>query len=874
MPKINFSDWQKSNINVIERRALWSSHFLCATHNSFVLPLHFMFVLSRFHLMFVSQRLIKFRKLPRGWRIFFNLGGYRGVVAMIKAMKHECHRIVVSLVYDSVAVSEFRFRHRLMIDELDKLFIDTITCIAIDHVPIYSDTVGSHVLERESENILFECDEVISSDSPQGDFNTSEFNDKISVDNVLVSSILVIDAFLRRFLAASTEISFSSELASCHSHAEYPLPTVSDDQPFIANRVIQSTEIVQENALSSDHVTSVTKSEDSTESTPILICHSRSASRVSSRPPSSGMPNENADTRTSTDDIPDFETLFSFSTADDLESQDISVLISDMIDCVCNFRIDIVPTQTPQYFPESGKDLETVHTFHYDLSMVKTAVEHCSPKSCSWNFYMCVSFYTRIDLVRISAVQSGHELHLLSLRWIDFSSICFPCDSGVRVCLRFQGGFSSLIICQSRYDEIMKIRRVHAARQVESLARDNRIRDCKSFYLKQKLDCKHSASSIVHPENSLRRKVNTSEFKPLFFHQCKEHHGRATVYETPSHMRAKGLLSTARMPYLNLVKLLQSAIFEESTSRVLAEVTSGLKSSRLVVCDHAGKLSSTPIPQLVVESTSSSSALQVQSPLCERIHSSVGHKIHAQRMNRIISKQLVTCIVPQVQVLDFFNGAEASPPFQQNCDTHTEIVGESHEQGTFVLSLDDRSASKTPSCAESCNASRNAESSEPILTATTTRSIHSRGSVTFRLPTAETFDTESASVIFTPQPPAVAHGKLLSPRVIAQRELVSKIPQIVQSPRHYVPQKLVARGRFKCKSVAPAPNQQQQATEVTISLSETSIRGLSEISGSNSSDLISLKLIPIHSIHNPEAQVRLFNTPRRSIRSNSTGTQF
>ncbi len=167
------------------------------------------------------------------------------------------------------------------------------------------------------------------------------------------------------------------------------------------------------------------------------------------------------------------------------------------------------------------------------------------------------------------------------------------------------------------------------------------------------------------------------------------------------------------------------------------------------------------------------------------------------------------------------------------------------------------------------------ESSELILnTATTTRSIHSRGSVTFRLPTAERFDSESGSVVFTPQPPAAAHGKLLSPRVIAQRELVSKIPQIVQSPRHYVPQKLVARGRFKCKSVAHVPKQQQQVTEVSISLREDSIRGLSEISGNNLSDLISLKLIPIHSIHNSEAQARLFNTPRRSIRSNSTGTHF
>jgi len=155
--------------------------------------------------------------------------------------------------------------------------------------------------------------------------------------------------------------------------------------------------------------------------------------------------------------IRDFQDLLSFTVTENRDELDnISSLIKDMVTCICDCWIDIppiAPSPTPPSFSNGGKELDNTFTFQYKLPMVASPeiATHYALKPCSWLLYMSLTFYTCVDLVCISAVRAGQELHLLSLSWDDFSSMCFSCEFGVRVFLRFHGVFSSLLICKSRF---------------------------------------------------------------------------------------------------------------------------------------------------------------------------------------------------------------------------------------------------------------------------------------------------------------------------------------------------------------------------------------------------------------------------------------
>jgi hypothetical protein len=138
----------------------------------------------------------------------------------------------------------------------------------------------------------------------------------------------------------------------------------------------------------------------------------------------------------------------------------------------------------------------------------------------------------------------------------------------------------------------------------------------------------------------------------------------------------------------------------------------------------------------------------------------------------------------------------------------------------------------------------------------TSRLLDSRDSLSFRLPTSETkSDSASMMITFTPQPPSVLPCKLPSPRFIAQKQLASEIPLTAQSPRHYVPHKLVARGRFRSTSAVHHPKQQQHTSQVTISLRDVPL-----ISPPNEGYTDMSNTTYLHG--------RLLNTPRKSTRSN------
>jgi hypothetical protein len=98
----------------------------------------------------------------------------------------------------------------------------------------------------------------------------------------------------------------------------------------------------------------------------------------------------------------------------------------------------------------------------------------------------------------------------------------------------------------------------------------------------------------------------------------------------------------------------------------------------------------------------------------------------------------------------------------------------------------------------------------------------SRGSVSVRIPTAEKSDTASMMIVFTPQPPPANRCNTISPRVVVQKELLNDFPLSSKSPLQYIPQKLVARGRFKSTPIAYPPKQQQQPSHITLSLLDTS----------------------------------------------------
>jgi hypothetical protein len=277
------------------------------------------------------------------------------------------------------------------------------------------------------------------------------------------------------------------------------------------------------------------------------------------------------------------------------------------------------------------------------------------------------------------------------------------------------------------------------------------------------------------------------------------------------------------MPFLNLVKLLQSAI---SMYRAEKHLESTLKHSEQPFSE-SNFLSSSPLLSLIPEP-----------PKHENTVPSARH-IRSQPLTRPIATKLpsrphISCFIPKVRDLSFSTDQEApcSLPFV------------AHE------SIDSAKSFKVTTKVELCDVSE-----PPDDNFNTSRLLDSRGSLSFRLPTSETkSDSASMMIMFTPQPPSVLHSKLPSPRFIVQKQLASEIPLTAQSPRHYVPHKLVARGRFRSSSAVHHPKQQQHTSQVTISLRDAL---LANPPNEGYTDMI----------NTTDSHGRLFNTPRKSTRS-------
>lgn len=779
----------------------------------------------------MPQRLLKFRKLPRGWKLFFNHGGYRNVITTAKSLQNECYSVIVSLAYDAAAFAEFRRRHTLIMNELDNLFLDTLNSIVnADHFTNSYQTVQNLLVENDTGCFLDESENVRTAvNSLQFSMERSHLHNYCVEDDLRRQAILLIDAVFRRFLVALTQMCVRNEDSSRdgsqhENQIDLEISNIHSLDILDKNDASDTSDIELGDGIFSSFTPEPTVSDDSTEHAQHHIYRAQSASRSSSDSRNSGLLSPSDDNKTHTssvDDSQNLETFFSFMSTDDIECQDISILLSNMIDSVCNLWIDVPPSQTSQISFQNGKDVDETYTFQYGLPMVTSSVEYRALKNCSWSFYMCVTFYTRIDLVRISAVQCNHELPLLSLTWNEFSSICFPCESGVRVCLRFQGSFSSLIICQSRYNEIIKIRKVHAARQVANLARENRVRDCNMLCTKQTAGSICTDNSNQFPGKESRP---SSQLNHILPHRRQVPPLRAKV-STISQLREKGLLSSTRMPFLNVVQLLQSAILLHRSTAALSipALPDLIPSADHFFCNHSG---------------TASNLLHPHPPKVDKSLSSSVKTIHSQRISRVICQPRISCTIPQVQL-----SRECDFPHDSNhgaCPASSEPLSNMEPCGLLKISESPEHLAHTVS--------------------DTPRLLDSRGSLSFRLPSAEKSDTISMMVTFTPQPPSILPKKFLSPRVVAQRQLISEIPLTTHSPRQYVPQKLVARGRFKSTSVLLVQTPQHQASHVTLSLYGTHSRGVLASSHPDSRNQ-----------DDAESQTLLFNTPWRSTRNHSRG---
>lgn len=749
-------------------------------------------------------------------------------------MKRECLNIATCLAYNAAVISESRNRHASLIKELQKLFIDTMSSIITEQLSDSLVTAECHLPHTENgpgDNPL----------STLEDTPTSSLSNVELIDATLTFStpaIVIIVAVFKRFLARATNAKVQNQVAlnDCREGHGFTTSAGSNGPSGISSesdRVCNS-----DDAISLDHLTDLPKHEDFIVHSPMHVDH-ESCSRCSSNSQCSQvtLQNEIDDAYTSSEEFQDFENLLTLT--NDFASEDIGVLLSDMLDCVCNSWLDINPSQTPQ---EIGKDFDSAYKFQYDVPifpMASASSECHSLKPCSWGFYMCITFYTQIDLVRISAVHCGRELHLLSLSWIDFSSICLPCDSGVTVCLWFQGKFSSLVICQSRYNQIMKIRQVLAARKLASFVRENRIRDYNSFHSKNKTNRILVQESNLLPENSLMQSVQNTQ---SLHHHSHNHKELAKSYTNIIQPRAKDMvMSPHRMPFLNLVKLLQSAISIRFKRTKLTPVLDDL---------HCNPVTLTQ-----------ASALRLQHPKSERQFSSEEHSspkppksqislssaVRTLRLSQRISINLpghprVTCRIPKVFELQYPDNEESFQPVQIAQKPKDIGQHDSGQESSFVA---------TPFAEPSISKVEPFDCFDNGLIIP--RMSDSRDSLSIRLPTAEKSDTASMMVLFTPQPPSTLPNRMRSPRVVTQKELLNEIPLTAQSPRHYVPHKLVARGRFKSGSIVYAPKQQQQASHVTLSLCDSPARvGAADFKTVStkktvSSDFINILESPFHS---------------------------
>jgi hypothetical protein len=308
------------------------------------------------------------------------------------------------------------------------------------------------------------------------------------------------------------------------------------------------------------------------------------------------------------------------------------------------------------------------------------------------------------------------------------------------------------------------------------------------------------------------------------------------------------------MPFLNVVHLIQSAILmhRSSITSYIPAPQNLVLSAEQLFCNHSG---------------TTSSLLHPHPPKVDKSLSSSVQKNHSQRISRVVCHPRISCIIPQVQF-----SSECDFPHDINHGAYPDDIGVSNQHAPLSLEPSNPALSQPLASMQSCGSSMDCKSPEHLahIASDTPCLLDSRGSLSFRVPTAEQSDTASMMVTFTPQPPSILPKTFPSPRVVAQRELISEIPLTTHSPRQYVPQKLVARGRFKSSSVVLVQKPQHQASHVTLSLYGTHSPGMlaasNDVTASHPDSLNRDNATYI-----PESQTRLFNTPWRSTRNHSRG---
>ena len=408
----------------------------------------------------------------------------------------------------------------------------------------------------------------------------------------------------------------------------------------------------------------------------------------------------------------------------------------------------------------------------------------------------------------------------------------------------------------------MKLRQVHSARKLSSLLRDQHIREYNLLHSKDKKIDRQRINFTDFPSipNQIRQP------KPLIICPRKLPPNGAMASTNLNLLRARRLISSTKMPFLDLVNLLHSAISMHS---------SGESELRAGTCPM----------------TSEQSYLEyvAQAPHHQFLPHPPKHKpaffctdSKVLSHTKFRTRPRITCHIPTVfnfPATEQEKSLETCPPSLS--PSKTVHQNDEQQRPPFVLPVPDETVSLKPVASTTPSTW-----ADPFLTAgsmeSTPRLLESRGSVTVRVPTAERSQTASDIFVFAPRPPTAAlHGKMPSPRVVVQKQLlyVGEIPMNAQTPRQHVPHKLVARGRFKSNPVpdnSHIPSKQHQASQVTLSLRDAPIRdGLVDHDGlvkfKSFTAFSNANLSSSGSIHTSESPFRLFNTPWKSTRDQLLG---
>ena len=807
---------------------------------------------------------------------------------MTKAMKIDCRNIAIRLANEAVELAQILQLRALLIVELGKLFHDASVLVLeeqhttpISRFDLHFKNLADEECTAEDVNaaenatldglvcacvaqlseavaventdhkiadlsaiqgLLHESGDAGATLASLGDLLTASDSNNTScnIDGLPppASAIMIIHAFIRRFLAGIRKdihqvqiscINVHIEDTFCNicdhgDHLEHSVGIISDDASEMYGKysVHNTDDAIDDNSFDDNNASLQTTViiEDATqdaENHEIFhvgnsISESDSKNQFHSALDCSSVPlipevipsTENDYVDISSGEFQEFEDSISFPTK---ILEDISSLISDMVNCICDCWIDIPPSPTPANF-SSGKELDSLEntfTFQYNLPMVAPAIAtHYALKPCSWGFYMCLTFYTCEDLVRISAVRSGQELSLLSLSWVDFSSMCLSCESGVRVFLRFHGVFTSLLICKSRYDEIMKLRHLHSARKLASIVRNRRIREYNLLHAKQIIE-RHGIGEKNELPKNIPEQISPPKLRGISPRKLplKGSNNSANL----NLLRARGLFSSTKMPFLDLVNLLHAAISMHSAATV-SSVEAASKTFEQFHAEYAAQA-----PSIVLQNH-----FLPHPPKLENAPVFTENKMRSRALvTSLPSRPRISCHIPKVFNLPIVEAA-STPSLSS-----IELVDQHDDQRLRrPISTPSETSGRADPCIPAAGIS-NAEFSQATESSSITpRLLDSRGgSVIVRVPTAEKSD--AASDFFAPRPPTVFHNKLPSPRVVAQKELLSvdEIPMNAQTPRQYMPHKLVAGGRFKSNPVAGKfhiPNPPHQASHVTLSL--------------------------------------------------------